>query len=122
MISRSAIIAIIATVPSPPVTAPPSPAPPKLTVRDRRRVAMELTIWSLEPAETFVPSADHPHLSSVFWKLCCTPAKLLCAREPFTNGRTSHERSVLSIELERRNEPSGLTLRPVIVSVWPSSV
>ena len=47
---------------------------------------------------------------------------MLIRRLEGENARMSHVRTVLSIEFERRDCPSGETLREVIMSWWPRSV
>mmetsp|Transcript_6200 Transcript_6200/g.13515 ORF Transcript_6200/g.13515 Transcript_6200/m.13515 type:complete len:208 (-) Transcript_6200:519-1142(-) len=73
------------------------------------------------PADTSWPSVDQAQRSRIFSKLWTWPVNTLTQRFCGANGRMSHTRSVLSIAFDSRWLPSGLTLRPVMVSLCPCS-
>lgn len=51
-----------------------------------------------------------------------SPVNIFTQRFCGANGRMSHTRSVLSMLLESRCDPSGLRAMPVTVSLWPFRV
>ena len=80
-----------------------------------------LTNLSAEPAVTIDPSWFQAARRRFFSKLCWIPYKVWTQRSlPWMKGLTSQILTELSIELETRWLPSGLTEIPVTVSKCPS--
>mmetsp|Transcript_5632 Transcript_5632/g.20165 ORF Transcript_5632/g.20165 Transcript_5632/m.20165 type:complete len:207 (+) Transcript_5632:231-851(+) len=75
-----------------------------------------------EPAPTRSPSCDHATRCKLRSRLCSAPTKVRVRRSPAQKGRTSHARTVRSMALDSSVLPSGLTAKPVTVSLWPFSV